>query len=71
MNWIKHHKVYSLGVLLLIIAACGVIHQKLTAGVWWQWDQIYHHESIVITIVGVSIGLIVGKWIIGKRRKDR
>jgi len=63
----------KIGILFLLLAVFGLIHQKLfTAGGWFDWSQFLHHESLIVLCLGIGIALIIGSftiWLIAQRQK--
>ena len=37
----------SLGLINLLAAAGIFIDQILRFNIWWEWDELYHHEPII------------------------
>ena len=37
----------SLGLINLLAAVCIYVDQGLRFGVWWEWDEFFHHETFV------------------------
>jgi len=37
----------SLGLINLLIAVVIYIDQVLRFGVWWEWDEFFHHEAFI------------------------
>jgi hypothetical protein len=54
-------KAWHLALTCLILALIGVLHHLLiTNGILFQWDQIMHHETFIVCLIALAIGLIIG-----------
>jgi len=38
-------------------------HQKVTWGVWFEIDQVLHHEFFALIFLALGIGIIIGATI--------
>jgi hypothetical protein len=55
--------VETLAGISFLLAIFGLVHHYLiTGGVWWEWSDIWHHESLIVLCCGVAIALMVGKY---------
>jgi hypothetical protein len=58
----KKHIIEILAVILLVLAVFGLIHQQLTTNdVWFQFQQLGNHETIVACCLVAAIALVAGK----------
>jgi hypothetical protein len=58
-----------LAVILLILAALGLIHQHVVLNdSWFSFYQLKNHETIVSCCIVAAIALITGKYL-GKDSK--
>jgi hypothetical protein len=64
---IKNRIPEILAVLSIYTAFMLLIHQHLfTNDVWFNWQEFWHHESVIACFVSVAVGLILGKYL-GRR----
>lgn len=49
----------TLSILLVTVAFAVMLHQFVTWGTWWSWDQVLHHEVLAVGLVAVATGLMV------------
>ena len=47
-----------LGILALLLGVFGLVHHYYLTGLWFQWDQFWHHEALVAIAVCVGVALI-------------
>ena len=53
----------SLGLINLLIAVGIYFDQVLRFGVWWEWDEFFHHETFVAiffyaTLIFLTVALV-------------
>ena len=43
-----------------ILAILGFWHHYWLTGLWFQWEQFWHHESLIVICFALGIGILVG-----------
>ena len=43
-----------LGALALLLGIFGLVHHYILTGLWFQWHQFWHHESLIAIAVCVE-----------------
>lgn len=57
--------ILAIGMFTLGVAA--LIHQNFTTtGGWFNWEQLWHHESLAALCFVSSISLLVGRYVHSK-----
>lgn len=55
--------VKTMAGLSLLAGILGLIHQRFfTAGGWFNWEQFWHHESLIAMCFVVGLALLAGKY---------
>ena len=49
----------SLGLVNLLAAAGIFIDQILRFSIWWEWDELYHHEPFILTCFYAALILLI------------
>ena len=53
--------VVTIFALSAFIASFFILyHQKVTWGLWFEIDQVLHHEFFALIFLAVGIGIIIG-----------
>jgi uncharacterized membrane protein len=53
-----------LAVILLVLAFLGLVHQQLVSNdVWFHYQQLKNHETIVSCFVIAAVALVAGKYL--------
>jgi hypothetical protein len=47
--------------IFFMLAIFGLAHQRVVADYWFNWQQFWHHEPLIVLCVGIAITLMVGK----------
>jgi len=47
----------------------GIVHQEITAGDWWCWEQFWHHEPLIAMCFVSAVSLLVGEYAAGKQAR--
>lgn len=47
-----------LGVVALLLGVFGLVHHYTLTGLWFQWEDFWHHEPLVAIAVCVGVALI-------------
>jgi len=64
------YKWLYLSIISLVLAAIGLVHQKLfTPGGWFDWKQFSHHESLIAIALIVCITSFIAHLL--ERRQDK
>jgi len=50
----------AIAYLWFALALFGLCHQYCLTGKWWQWEQFWHHESLVAICLALGIGILIG-----------
>ena len=58
-------KVPQLAIMLFAVAALILIHQYVTWGKWWEWQDFLHHEVFAGMLI---FGALVLIYYVHKRR---
>ena len=56
LNWIM----YAVAASLLFISFLVLLDQFLRIGIWIQWRDLLHHETIALAFFAVGVGIIIG-----------
>lgn len=46
---------------IAIGAIAGVVHHRWVSGGWWDWDQVVHHETIILALIAWGLGMVVAR----------
>ena len=49
----------SLGLINLIAAAVIFVDQILRFNVWWEWHELFHHETFTVMLLYAAIFLLI------------
>ena len=49
----------SLGLVNLLVAAGIFINQILRYNIWWEWEEIYHHEPFILMCFYAALILLI------------
>jgi len=49
----------SLGLINLLAAAGIFIDQILRFNIWWEWDELYHHEPFILIFFYAALILLI------------
>jgi hypothetical protein len=50
--------------ILILLAVFLVIHQQLfSVDSWFNFQQLWHHETLIASFIFMAIGLILGKYL--------
>jgi len=52
----------ALIVICLVIVLLVEIHHILMGWGFWDWDQVVHHETVIIALVTFAGGVLVSKF---------
>ena len=55
-----------LTAIAFLLGTFGLVHQRIYAGVWFQWEQFWHHEPLIAICFTVAITLLIAEF--GKRK---
>jgi len=44
-------------IILFIVAALILVHQYVVYGVWFEPDQVLHHETFALILIAFALGL--------------
>ena len=55
-----------LGAIALLLGVFGLVHQWYLTGMWFQWEQFLHHESLIAIALCVGVALVATAFI-GRR----
>ena len=59
-----------LSILSLVLAIIGLVHHYfVTGGIWWQWSDFWHHESLIAIAFIVYITSFTAYLL--ERRQDK
>jgi hypothetical protein len=50
----------ALAVVLVVLAAVTILHQKLGTGRWFSLYQVINHETIAMCLVAAAVALLIG-----------
>jgi len=50
-----------IGLSCILLGVLGILHQKLFTGAgWFNWDQFWHHETLIAICLSLGIGVLFG-----------
>ena len=53
----------ALAVICLIIALMVEVHHVAMGWGFWNWNQVIHHETVIIALVTFAGGVLTGKFL--------
>lgn len=53
-------KMIVLVISAFLLGTFGLVHQRVVAGMWFDWSQFWHHEPLIAICLVASVSLIVG-----------
>jgi hypothetical protein len=56
-NWII---VFVLGGFFLFLGFLVLRDQYMQIGVWFQWQDVFHHETFAVAFFAVGFGIFIG-----------
>jgi len=58
----------KIAVFSIVLALIVIVHQIVSWGRVWEWDQVLHHENIALALVTFSLGILVALKLKGGMR---
>ena len=55
-NWIM----YAVAASFLFLSFLVLLDQYLQIGVWIQWRDLLHHESLALAFFALGVGIFIG-----------
>ncbi|HEY31490.1 MAG TPA: hypothetical protein G4O10_00100 [Dehalococcoidia bacterium] len=55
-----------LGVLALLLGVFGLVHHWYLTGLWFSWEQFWHHEPLIAIAFCVGVALMATAFFGGK-----
>lgn len=65
---ITRHTVKILSATAFGLGIFGILHQGIGEGYWWNWEQFWHHESLIAMCFVSTVSLLVGEYAAVKAR---
>jgi len=53
----------ALAVICLIIALMVEAHHVVMGWGFWDWNQVVHHETVIVILVAFAGGTLTGKFL--------
>ena len=50
-----------IATLCFIFAASGLSHHYILTGVWFQLEDMMHHEPLIMMCVMLGVGILIGR----------
>ena len=58
----KRRTVKLLSAAAFGLGIFGILHQELAEGYCWNWEQFWHHESLIAMCFVSAVSLLVGEY---------
>jgi hypothetical protein len=56
-NWVI---VSAIGISYFLLGCLVMLDQYVRIGVWIQWQDLFHHETLALAFFALGVGVFIG-----------